>query len=101
MNYQLLLECHASGTKITKEEAKLLDIELYTQIESIKVSRTQGCTKSAPEHICKVALVCKESFWITCLAAVLDQILPVGIGQKARGANVFDELIKNGYLIND
>ncbi|KGG16099.1 MULTISPECIES: hypothetical protein [unclassified Prochlorococcus] len=98
MNYQLLLECHAQGTQITRQEAELLDLELYSQIESIKVSRTQGCLQIAPDHICKISLVCNGSNWITCLAAVLDQLLPATIGKKARGAQVFDELVRNGYF---
>ena len=101
MNYQMLLECHAAGTEITRQEADLLDLELYTQVESIKVSRTQGCTEVAPDHICLIGCVCKGSLWITCLAAVLDQIIPVPMGRKARGAIVFDELVKNGYINAD
>ena len=101
MNYQMLLECHAAGTEIDKKEAELLDLELYTQIESIKKSRTQGCIQIAPDHICNAALVCKGSYWITCLAAVLDQITPVANGEKARGATIFDELVSNGYLAAD
>ena len=99
MNYQMLLECHAAGTAISKQEAQLLDLELESQIASIKVSRTQGCIEVAPDHICKTAHVCLGSFWITCLAAVLDETIPVIIGRKARGANVFDELVRNGYLV--
>ena len=101
MNYQLLLECHSMGTAITKEEAQLLDIELDSQIASIKVSRTQGCIEVAPDHICESALVCKGSFWITCFAAVLDQVSPVPMKKKARGATVFDELVKNGYVVTN
>ena len=101
MNYQMLLECHAAGTAITKQEAVILDLELDSQIASIKVSRTQGCIEVAPDHICMSALVCKGSFWITCFAAVLDQINPVSIGTKARGARVLDELVKNGYIATD
>ena len=101
MNYQMLLECHAAGTAITKKEAVILDLELDSQIASIKVSRTQGCIEIAPDHICKSALVCKGSFWITCFAAVLDQINPVPMGRKARGAIVFDELVENGYVGTD
>ena len=71
MNYQLLLECYASGSEITQDELQMLEIELDTQIESIKVSRTQGCLKVDPKHICKVALVCQDSAWITSLASVL------------------------------
>ncbi len=101
MNYQMLLECHAVGTAITKQEALLLELELDSQIASIKVSRTQGCIEIAPNHICEAAFVCNGSFWITCLAAVLDQLNPVAVGTKARGATVFDELIDNGYLAID
>ena len=101
MNYQMLLECHATGTAITKQEAVILDLELDSQIASIKVSRTQGCVGVAPDHICKAALVCDGSFWITCFAAVLDQINQVPIGTKARGAKVFDTLVKNDYLVID
>ncbi len=95
----MLLECHAAGTVITDIEAKLLDLELDSQIASIKVSRTQGCIKVAPDHICKAASVCKGSFWITGLAAVLDQVSPVSTGKKARGATVFDELVNNEYVV--
>ena len=101
MNYQLLLECYSSGSEITKDELQMLEIELDTQIESIKVSRTQGCLKIAPKHICQAALVCGGSTWITCLAAVLDKCLPPSIGQKAKGAIVFDELVRQGYFITD
>ncbi len=101
MNYQMLLECHAAGISISKQEAQLLDLELESQIASIKVSRTQGCIEIAPDHICKAAFICKGSFWISCLAAVLDQVTPVPMGTKARGATVFDELVQNRYLLTD
>ncbi len=97
----MLLECHAAGTFITEGEARLLDLELDSQIASIKVSRTQGCVEVAPDHICHSAHVCKGSAWITCFASILDEIIPVEIGMKARGAKVFDELLRNGYLLSD
>ena len=62
MNYQLLLECYSSGSEMTKDELQMLEIELDTQIESIKVSRTQGCLKIAPTHICQAANVCEVVF---------------------------------------
>ena len=61
MNYQLLLECYSSGSEMTKDELQMLEIELDTQIESIKVSRTQGCLKIAPKHICQAAFVRDDS----------------------------------------
>ena len=97
----MLLECHAAGTALTKPEAVILDLELDSQLASIKVSKTHGCIEVAPDHIRKAALLCKGSFWITCFAAVLDQVNPVPMGQKARGATVFDELVKNGYVVTD
>ena len=83
---------------MTKDELQILEIELDTQIESIKVSRNQGCLKIAPTHICQAAHVCIGSVWITCLAAVLDECLPPSIGHKAKGAIVFDELVRQGYF---
>ena len=96
----MLLESHAAGTAITQQEAQLLDLELDSQIANIKVSRAQGCVEIAPDHICEAASVRKGSYWITCFASVLDQINPVPIGKKARGATVFDKLVENGYAIN-
>ena len=98
MNYQLLLECYSSGSEITNDELQMLEIELDTQIESIKFSSTQGCLKIAPKHICQATNVCESSAWITCLAAVLDKCSPPSIGQKAKGAIVFDELVRQGYF---
>tara|TARA_Y100001968_G_scaffold281270_1_gene278416 strand:+ start:162 stop:467 length:306 start_codon:yes stop_codon:yes gene_type:complete len=101
MNYQMLLECYAKGVIISKDEAVLLDIELYSQLESIKVSRTQGCIEVAPDHICQVASVCEGSLWITCLASVLDQLIPPSLGIKARGPKVFEALLKYENLVDD
>ena len=82
MNYQMLLECHAAGTAITKQEAVILDLELDSQIASIKVSRTQGCMEVAPDQICQSALVCKGSFWITCFALYLTMSIQFRWEQK-------------------
>ncbi len=94
----MLMECYAYGSMITKDEILMLDIELETQIESIKVSKTQGCLQIAPKHISKAALFSEGSIWITCLASLLDKCSPPSFGSKARGARVFDELIRIGYL---
>ena len=68
MNYQILLESYAAGEWINKDELSLLELELDSQLESIKFSRTQGCTEKAPKHICEAAQVCEGSSWITCFA---------------------------------
>ena len=86
---------------MTKDELQMLEIELDTQIESIKVSRTQGCLEIASKHIRQAARVYEGSAWITCLASILDRCLPPSIGQKAKGAIVFDELGRQGYFVTD
>ena len=92
------MECYASGSAISGDELQMLEIEIYTQIESIKISLTQGFLQIAPKHICKSALVCEGSIWITCLAALIDKCSPPSLGSKSRGAEVFDELARQGYL---
>ena len=94
----MLMECYASGSGISEDELQMLEIELYTQIESIKVSRTQGCLQIAPKHICKSTHVCEGSIWITCLASLIDKCSPPSLGSKSRGAQVFDELVQQGYI---
>ena len=61
MNYQILLESYCAGEGINKDELSLLELELDSQLESIKFSRTQGCTEKAPKHICEAAQVCEGS----------------------------------------
>ena len=61
MNYQILLESYAAGEWINKDEISLLELELDSQLESIKFSRTQDCTRKAPKHICKDAKAFKGS----------------------------------------
>ena len=97
MNYQILLESYASGEGINKDELSLLELELDSQLESIKVCRTQGCTEKAPKHICEAAHVCEGSSWITCFASILDKANPLSLGKKSRGVKAIDELLENNY----
>ena len=100
MNYQILLASYAAGEDINKNEVALLELELDSQLESIKFSRTQGCTEKAPKHICEAAQVCEGSCWIICFASILDKSNPVSLGKKSRGAKVIDTLLDNNYLMN-
>ena len=47
MNYQILIESYASGEAISNDELSLLELELDSQLESIKFSRNQGCTENS------------------------------------------------------
>ena len=80
MNYKILLESYAAVEAINKDELSLLELGLDSQLESIKFSRTQGCTEKAPKHICEAAQVCKGSSWITCFASILDKANPLYLG---------------------
>ena len=61
MNYRILLESYAAGEAINKDELSLLELELDSQLTSIKFSRTQGCTEKAPKHVCEAAQLCVGS----------------------------------------
>ncbi len=87
-----------AGNAITKQEAEFLELELFFELLSIQVSRTQECIQVAPDHVCEAVCVCKESLWITCFAAELEQLDLVPVGKKARGPKVFDDLVGNGYV---
>ena len=100
MNYQILLESYAAGIGINEDELSLLELELDSQLESIKFSRTQGCIEKAPKHICETAQVCEGSSWITCFASILDKANPLALGKKSRGAKVIDALLDNNYFMN-
>ena len=101
MNYQMLLECYASGSELSEQEIEILDLELETQIESLKLPFSQECIQVAPVRICESAFVCEGSFWITCLASVLDKLVPRGLANLSRGKKVFEVLVQNKYLIVD
>ena len=100
MNYQILLESYAAGEWINKDELSLLELELDTKLESIKFSRTQGCTEKAPQHICEAAQVCEGSSCVTCFATILDKANPHSLGKKSTEAKVIDALLDNNYLMN-
>ena len=95
MNYQILLESYAAGESISEDELPLLELELDIQIENIKFSRSQGCTKEAPHNICKSAHVGEGSIWIICFASILDKSYPHSLGRKSRAERVFDLLLEN------
>ena len=95
MNYQILLESYAAGEGINKDEISLLELELDSQLESIKFSRTQGCTEKAPRHICEAAQVCEGSSWINGFATILDKANPLSLGKKSRGVKIIYAILDN------
>ena len=98
MNYQLLIESYSFGTPLSEQEIELLSLELETQIININISTESGCLKSAPTHICEGLNLKKDTYWIMCLAAILDLHKPPKFG-KTKSVEVFDLLLEKGLVI--
>ena len=82
MNYQLLIESYSFGTSLSEQEIELLSLELETQIMNINISTDFGCFKSAPTHICEGLNLKKDTYWIMCLAEILDLHKPPNLGKR-------------------
>ena len=98
MNYQLLILSYSFGTTLSNQEVELLALELETQIINLNISTDFGCLKSAPEHVCKGLNLRKGTFWIMCLAEILDIHKPQKKG-KTRSVKVYDLLLEKGLII--
>ena len=97
MNYQLLIESYSSGTSLSEQELEILSLELETQIINISISTEFGCLKSAPSHICEGLNLKTDTYWIMCLAEILDLHKQPKIGKK--GVEVFELLLEKGLVI--
>ena len=98
MNYQLLIESYSFGTPLSSKEIALLSLELETQIININISTDFACFKSAPLHICKSLSLRKGTYWIMCIAQILDLHETSKVG-KTKSVEVFDLLLKKGIVI--
>jgi len=98
MNYQLLIESYSFGIELSEQEIKLLSLELETQIMNINISTEFGYFKSAPTHICERLNLKKNTYWIMCLAEILDLHKPANSG-KTKSVEVFDLLLEKGLVI--
>ena len=98
MNYQLLIESYSVGTDLSEQEIELLSLELETQIININISTEFDCFKSAPSHICERLNLIKGTYWIMCLAEIIDLHKPPASG-KTKSVEVFDLLLEKGRVI--
>ena len=98
MNYQLLIESYVFGAVLSEQEIELLSLELETQIININISLEFGCFKSAPSHICEGLNLKKDTYWIMCLAEILDLHISPKLG-KTKSVEVFDLLLEKGLVI--
>ena len=98
MNYQLLIESYSFGTALSEQEIELLSLELETQIMNINISTEFVFLESAPSHICEMLNLKKNTYWIMCLAEILDLHKPSKLG-KTKSVEVFDLLLEKGLVI--
>ena len=98
MNYQLLIESYSFGSNLSQSEINLLILELDTQILNLSFSIDIGCVESAPNHICRCLNLIEGSFWITCLAEVID-LHQTNKRVKTYGSKVYDELLKKRLVV--
>ncbi len=98
MNYQLLIESYSFGTSLSEQEIELLSLELETQIMNINISSEFGCLESAPTHICEGLSLKKDTYWIMCLAEILDLHKRPKFGQT-KSLEVFDLLLEKELVI--
>ncbi len=98
MNYQLLIESYSFGTTLSSQEIEILSLELDMQTTNLNISQELGCLKSAPYYICKGLALRKGTFWITCLAEVIDRHKPP-INGKTKSAEIYDRLLTKGLVI--
>ena len=98
MNYQLLIESYSFGSALSEQEIELLSLEIETQIMNINISTEFGGFKSAPSHICESLNLKKDTYWIMCLAEILDLHKPPQVG-KTKSVEGFDLLLERGLVI--
>ena len=98
MNYQLLIESYSFGASLSEQEIELLSLELETQIMNLNISTELGCFKSAHSHICEGLNLKKNTYWIMCLAEILDLHKLPKFG-KTKSVEVFDLLLEKGLVI--
>ena len=98
MNYQLLIESYSFGTVLSEQEIELLSLELESQIINTKISTEFGSLQSAPSHVCERLNLKKDTYWIMCLAEILDLHTSPKLG-KTKSVEVFELLLEKGLVI--
>ena len=83
---------------LSNQEVELLNLELDTQMINLNISQEYLFLKPAPYYICKGLNLRQGSYWITCLAEVIDRHKPP-LNGKTKGVEIYDELLKKGLVV--
>ena len=93
-NLCTLLEKYCYTNKITVREIAFLENCFE---DSLLKKQFQTNPSIAPAIVCDVAGLERGSYWISCNAAILDQLKPIK-GIKSRTARILDLLLKSGLV---
>ena len=97
MDFKTILDWHCSGNSLNYNDLKLLENEYFLETEKLKKVK---CAEVAPQHICKACLIPDNNYWITCLASVLDQLIPLNC-DRSRNDELILLLVEYGLLIEE
>jgi len=94
LNLCTLLEKYCYSKKISDQEIDFLERSWLESLNSLHYNRYPGI---APAVVCDEAGISRGSYWISCNAAILDKIRPLG-SSKSRSARIFDVLFQSGLI---
>ncbi len=94
LNLCSLLEKYCYSKKLSEKEIEFLERSWLESLNSLHYNRYPGI---APAVVCDEAGVARGSYWISCNAAILDKIRPLG-EVKSRSSRIFDVLFQSGLI---
>tara|TARA_Y100001968_G_scaffold281498_1_gene278773 strand:+ start:437 stop:712 length:276 start_codon:yes stop_codon:yes gene_type:complete len=83
---------------LNSAQIEYLEQALKASIQKIKF--TGSIPPIANNQICDAALIARGSYEISCIASILDIVMPKQM-HKERKIKVFNELCKHGLIITD
>ena len=94
LNLCSLLEKYCYTQKLTEKELDFLERSWFESLNGLRYNRFHGI---APAIVCDHAGIERGSYWISCNAAILDQIRPLG-KVKSRSSRIFEVLSQSGLI---
>tara|TARA_Y100001968_G_C19405582_1_gene743447 strand:+ start:391 stop:684 length:294 start_codon:yes stop_codon:yes gene_type:complete len=95
MNEAKIIHKYSNGLQLSKKELAFLEDRLMILINEALLSDARPAI--ADEDICDALGLRKESFQMSCLAAILDKLSPITDG-ICRDQKVFHVLLQSKFL---
>ena len=94
LNLCSLLEKYCYSKKLSDDELDFLERSWLESLNNLHYNRYPGI---APAVVCDEAGIARGSFWISCNAAILDRIRPLG-KVRSRSSRIFEVLSQSGLI---